>query len=45
MVRPFGHNSLMENACPMSDILSELQSQLSELQAFKDEAASQFSSA
>jgi len=45
MVRPFGQASLLEQACPMSDILVELQSQLSELQQFKDEAASQFTSA
>ncbi|CAI6334603.1 unnamed protein product [Periconia digitata] len=45
MVRPFGQGSLLEQACPMSDILTEIQFQLSELQAYKDEAASQLTSA
>lgn len=45
MVRPFGHSSLLEQACPMSDILGELQSQLAELQQYRDEAAEQFTSA
>jgi adenylate cyclase len=45
MVRPFGQASLLEQACPMADILVEVQSQLSELKQFKEEAASQFASA
>ncbi|KAF2240879.1 PP2C-domain-containing protein [Trematosphaeria pertusa] len=45
MVRPFGQYPLLEQACPMADILSELQSQLSELQQYRDEASSQFASA
>ncbi|KAF2640285.1 hypothetical protein P280DRAFT_32298 [Massarina eburnea CBS 473.64] len=45
MVNPFGQGSLVQQACPMSDILTELQCQLSELQAYKEEAASQFASA
>ncbi|KAL5430906.1 hypothetical protein PMIN07_008047 [Paraphaeosphaeria minitans] len=45
MVRPFGQAPLLQQAGPMSDILSELQLQLTELQQFKDEAASQFASA
>ena len=40
MVRPFGQRPLLEQACPMADILTELQSQLQELQQYKDEAAS-----
>lgn len=34
MVRPFKQN-LLNDACPISDIMSELQSQLQELAAFK----------
>ncbi|ORY13274.1 hypothetical protein BCR34DRAFT_272780 [Clohesyomyces aquaticus] len=46
MVRPFGAGaSLLQQACPMSDILGELQAQLQELQQYKDEAASQMVSA
>ncbi|KAF1963402.1 hypothetical protein CC80DRAFT_4847 [Byssothecium circinans] len=45
MIRPFGKGSLLEQACPMSDVLTELKCQLSELQQFKEEAASQFTSA
>ncbi|KAF2115465.1 hypothetical protein BDV96DRAFT_80210 [Lophiotrema nucula] len=40
MVRPFGSSPLLQQACPMADILSELQAQLKELQQFKEEAAS-----
>ncbi|KAH7118821.1 hypothetical protein B0J11DRAFT_77667 [Dendryphion nanum] len=40
MVRPFDSTNMLSQACPMSDILTELQSQLAELQQFKDEAAS-----
>lgn len=32
---------MLEQACPMSEILNELQSQLKELQQYKDDAASQ----
>ncbi|KAF2274808.1 PP2C-domain-containing protein [Westerdykella ornata] len=39
MVRPFGSRRLLEQACPMSDILDELQSQLKELQQLKANAA------
>ncbi|KAJ4346551.1 uncharacterized protein N0V89_010482 [Didymosphaeria variabile] len=45
MVRPFGQTPKLQQACPMSDILSELQVQLAELQQFKQEAASEFASA
>ncbi|KAF2478007.1 PP2C-domain-containing protein [Lindgomyces ingoldianus] len=45
MVRPFGSTSLLRQACPMADILTELQSQLKELQQYKDDAASQIVSA
>ncbi|PSN64321.1 PP2C-domain-containing protein [Corynespora cassiicola Philippines] len=45
MVRPFGSCPILEQACPMSDIISELQAQLAELQQYKDEAASQMVSA
>jgi adenylate cyclase len=45
MVRPFGQAPLLQQACPMSDIISDLQLQLAELQQFKEEAASQFASA
>ncbi|KAF1979523.1 PP2C-domain-containing protein [Bimuria novae-zelandiae CBS 107.79] len=45
MVRPFGQTPLLQQACPMSDIISELQLQLAELQQFKEEAALQFASA
>ncbi|KAF2012161.1 PP2C-domain-containing protein [Aaosphaeria arxii CBS 175.79] len=45
MVRPFGQNSLLQQACPMADILTELQAQLKELQQFKDDASSQIVSA
>ena len=45
MVRPFGQAPLLEQACPMSDIIGELQAQLAELAQFKEEAAAQFASA
>ncbi|KAF2739356.1 hypothetical protein EJ04DRAFT_607726 [Polyplosphaeria fusca] len=40
MVRPFGSSPLLTQACPMTDILAELQSSLKELQQYKDEAGS-----
>ncbi|KAF2268437.1 PP2C-domain-containing protein [Lojkania enalia] len=45
MVRPFGSCPIFEQACPMSDILNDLQVQLKELQQYRDEAASQIVSA
>ncbi|KAF2195275.1 PP2C-domain-containing protein [Zopfia rhizophila CBS 207.26] len=45
MVRPFGSCPMLQQACPMADILNELQSQLKELQQYKEEAASQIVSA
>lgn len=37
MIRPFS-NGMLNQACPMSDVLGELQSQLDELRAYKEEA-------
>nr|POF13463.1 adenylate cyclase [Quercus suber] len=37
MIRPF-KNGMLNQACPMSDILSELTSQLAELKTYKDQA-------
>lgn len=37
MIRPFS-NGMLNQACPMSDILGELTSQLGELKAFKEQA-------
>ncbi|KAF2001416.1 PP2C-domain-containing protein [Amniculicola lignicola CBS 123094] len=45
MVTPFGSCPISEQACPMSDVLSDLQAQLKELQQYKEEAASQIVSA
>lgn len=45
MVRPFGSRPILEQACPMADILSELQAQLKELAQYKDDASSQIVSA
>jgi adenylate cyclase len=40
MVRPFGSVPILEQACPMSDILGELAASLKELQQYKNEASS-----
>ncbi|KAF2878145.1 hypothetical protein BDV95DRAFT_600823 [Massariosphaeria phaeospora] len=45
MVRPFGSAPLLQQACPMGDIISELQASMQELQQYKDEASSQLVSA
>ncbi|KAF2711417.1 PP2C-domain-containing protein [Pleomassaria siparia CBS 279.74] len=45
MVRPFGSCPILEQACPMSDILTDLQFQLAELAQYKEEASSQMLSA
>lgn len=37
MIRPFA-DGMLSQACPMSDILGELQAQLDELKTFKAEA-------
>lgn len=37
MIRPF-ENGMLNQACPMSDILGELSSQLAELKTFKEQA-------
>jgi adenylate cyclase len=42
MVRPFGSGPMLQQACPMDDILGELASQLRELQQFKQEASAGF---
>ena len=40
MIRPF-KDGMMTQACPMSDILGELSSQLNELQSLRKEASEQ----
>jgi adenylate cyclase len=45
MVKPFGSCPILEQACPMTDILSELQAQLKELALYKEDASSQMISA
>lgn len=35
MIRPF-KNGMLDQACPMADIFSDLSSQLEELKAFKE---------
>lgn len=37
MIRPFSAG-MLNQACPMSDILGELQAQLDELKSFKEQA-------
>jgi len=37
MIRPF-ENGMLNQACPMSDILGELSSQLEELKMYKEQA-------
>lgn len=37
MIRPFA-DGMLNQACPMSDILGELQSQLDELKTYKEQA-------
>lgn len=37
MIRPFS-NGMLSQACPMSDVLSELSSQLEELKTYKEQA-------
>ncbi|KAF2200568.1 PP2C-domain-containing protein [Delitschia confertaspora ATCC 74209] len=42
MVRPFGTAPLLQQACPMQDILGELAASLKELQRFREDASSSF---
>lgn len=37
MIRPFS-NGMLDQACPMAEILSELSSQMDELKWFKEQA-------
>jgi len=39
MVKPFGSGPMLQQACPMADILSELAGRLQELEQFKQEAS------
>jgi len=44
MIRPFRHGWL-QDACPMTDILTDLTSQLEELKMYKEEANEDLGSA
>ena len=38
MVTPFSTNNLLENACPMDDVLGHIAAQLAEFKALKEKS-------